>query len=379
MTGRERILSAFSREGASEVGVVAAYENIFIRDHWPVLTSVPWWYAFSGLADEEVSWSTDFFTRSGLEWLTVWPCPSRAERSRYLYEQREGAVWLVDRGTGGGEQLAEPMPGGTNTASASSKHTNLESLPRTRHQVDALVPPTPLFEWDKFLAEGRNDTAVAISETLDLLLYGHISSPIWALYGLLGYEGMMVFLGQSPELASYTGRKILAGVVQSVRMISALGAEAVWIEECLTDQISPELFRDLNVPLLRECVEEIRALGMKSVYYYCGDPNDRFEDIMDVGADAIHFEESKKDFTVDIGEVVRRVNGRCVVFGNLDAISVLQNGSEEVLRSEIRRQLEAGRRNGGRFIMSTGSPITPGTSVERVRLYTDLVRQSSRL
>jgi len=113
---------------------------------------------------------------------------------------------------------------------------------------------------------------------------------------------------------------------------------------------------------------------MRSVYYYCGDPNDRFDEILATGADALHFEEGKKGFTIDINDVARRVDGRHVVFGNLDAIGILEHGSEGMLRSAIRRQLDAGHRNGNRFVMSTGSPITPGTPVERVRRYTDLVR-----
>ena len=69
------------------------------------------------------------------------------------------------------------------------------------------------------------------------------------------------------------------------------------------------------------------------------------------------------------------VNGRAVVFGNLDSIGVLQDGSEETLHKEITHQIGVGRRGGARFVMSTGSPITPATPVERVRVYTDLVRQ----
>jgi len=52
---------------------------------------------------------------------------------------------------------------------------------------------------------------------------------------------------------------------------------------------------------------------------------------------------------------------------------LLPRASEEELRAEITRQIAAGRRNGSRFIMSLGSPVTPGTSVEKVRLYCDLV------
>ena len=70
-----------------------------------------------------------------------------------------------------------------------------------------------------------------------------------------------------------------------------------------------------------------------------------------------------------------RATGRCAVFGNLDAVGVLQDGTDAALRAEVARQLEAGRRAEGRFVMSLGSPVTPGTPVARVRQYCDLVRE----
>lgn len=90
------------------------------------------------------------------------------------------------------------------------------------------------------------------------------------------------------------------------------------------------------------------------------------------GADALALEESKKGFVIDIEEIVEKVNGRCTVLGNLDAMDLLKNGTEEQLRAEIVRQIAAGRRNKSRFMMSIDSPVTPATSVERVRLYCDL-------
>ena len=84
---------------------------------------------------------------------------------------------------------------------------------------------------------------------------------------------------------------------------------------------------------------------------------------------------SKKSFSIDIEDVVDRVQGRCTVLGNLDAVGVLEQADEEHLRAEIARQIAAGRRNGSRFIMSLGSPVTPGTPAERVRLYCDLAHE----
>lgn len=109
--------------------------------------------------------------------------------------------------------------------------------------------------------------------------------------------------------------------------------------------------------------------------YYCGNPNDRLDLLLSVGADALALEESKKGFAIDIDDVVERVQGRCALLGNLDAIHLLEHGSEAALCAEIARQLAAGRRTGRRFVMSIGSPVTPGTPVARVRPYCDLVHE----
>jgi uroporphyrinogen-III decarboxylase len=162
-----------------------------------------------------------------------------------------------------------------------------------------------------------------------------------------------------------------------VRDAAAHGTAGIWIEECMTDMVSPRAFESLHLPHLRTIVAEIRAAGMKSIYYYCGDPAGKWDLLFAAGADALSLEESKKGFTIEIGEVVERAGGRCAVLGNLDAIGLLPNGTEAQLRAELQRQIEAGRRSGGRFVMSLGSPVTPGTTVERVRRYCDMVHELS--
>jgi Fic family protein len=50
-------------------------------------------------------------------------------------------------------------------------------------------------------------------------------------------------------------------------------------------------------------------------------------------------EESKKGFAIDIEEVAERVDGRMALLGNVDAIGLMEHGSDEELRAEIARQL----------------------------------------
>jgi uroporphyrinogen-III decarboxylase len=93
---------------------------------------------------------------------------------------------------------------------------------------------------------------------------------------------------------------------------------------------------------------------------------------MDTGADALALEESKKHFTIDIADVAELVDGRMALFGNVDAIGLMESSSDADLQAEIARQCEAGVRNGRRFVLCTGSPITPRTPLARVRTYTDM-------
>ncbi|MFH1573698.1 MAG: uroporphyrinogen decarboxylase family protein, partial [Acidobacteriota bacterium] len=200
-------------------------------------------------------------------------------------------------------------------------------------------------------------------------------SPLWRCYQLWGFEGMMTRVATRPDLVKYACERYLALSVSAARQAAALGTAGIWIEECMTDMVSPRDFETLNIAFLIPLVAEIRALGMKSIYYFCGNPSGKWDLLLSAGADALALEESKKGFEIDIADAVARVQGRCALLGNLDAIGVLQNGTDAQLRDEIARQMDAGRRNGGRFVMSTGSPVTPETPVERVRQYCDLAHE----
>ena len=139
--------------------------------------------------------------------------------------------------------------------------------------------------------------------------------------------------------------------------------------------ISPDSYRLLCLPYLGRLIEEIRGQGMGSFFYFCGNPAGKLESILSAGPDAVGFEESKKDFIIDIEDLGRWVDGRCALLGNLDAIGIVERAGEEHLREAILRQIAAGRRNRSRFVMSTGSPITPATSVRRVQRYLELARE----
>jgi len=240
-----------------------------------------------------------------------------------------------------------------------------------------LIPIASNFDPEEIIKDGRADLATQLLKEFGRDLYPiyHIGSPLWRCYSLWGFEGMMTMIATRPDLVKYACQRLLCNSIREVQKAAAFGAVGIWIEDCLTDMISPKMFELFNVPYLKKLVEEIHKNSLKSIYYFCGNPAGKWEYLFSIGTDALALEESKKGFTIDIEEVAKKAQGHCAVLGNLDAIGILQNGTEKQLQAEISRQIAAGQQNKGRFIMSLGSPVTPDTSVERVHLYCDLVHK----
>lgn len=375
MTGRERVWTALSGTGAEAPGAVICYEGIYVRDHWDELVGLPWWHADALDLDLQLGWRCRAIQRTGLDWFHLPRCPSREYRARYTVEEREGHVVRLDRATGIVGELSRPRIGGWGGPGLHSVHP--ESPATTAAAIEQAIPDPPERDPAEIRGDGRAELADLLLAEFGAERYPlvHVASPLWRCYQLWGFEGMMTMVATRPDLVEQVCRRGLALERFAVREAAALGAAGIWIEECLTDMIAPSSFARLNLPVLQELVAEIRGVGMQSIYYYCGDPRDRWDLLYAVGADALSLEESKKGFTVEIEEAVERAVGRGALFGNLDAIGVLQDGNEEELRREVARQLAAGRRHQGRFVMSLGSPVTPGTSVDRVRRYAEIVHE----
>ncbi|MAE61287.1 MAG: hypothetical protein CMJ49_08025 [Planctomycetaceae bacterium] len=382
MNGEQRIEAGLGPDGTRDIPAVICYEGIYTRDHWDQLTDQPWWAQYSGDLDEQVAWRGDVIERTGQDWFYLHVCASRDERSaRRIEPIGADAIDRIDERTDERERIDRPRIGGWSPTDAIASINPLDMI-ETETQVDERWPTAEAFDAERFIRAGHGDLAArmlaADGPGAGLFPITHVSSPLWSCYALWGFDGMMMMVLDQPDLVAYACRRHLDHVFGSIEAAKALGARGIWIEECMTDMVSPDAFAQLNVPYLKQIVAAIRDAGMKSIYYFCGDPSGKWDMLMEVGADALSLEESKKGFEIDIDNAVERTGGRCALLGNVDAIDLLETGSEAEVRAELSRQIDAGRRIGGRFVMSIGSPVTPDTSVERVRDYCDWARELGR-
>jgi len=380
MTGRQKTEAALSKNGTPEIPAVICYEGIFIRDQWERLTLYPWWYKQAPDMERQMAWRREVMEKISQDWFVLPSFYSSGRRQHLSIDVRGEEVFLIDSRTGKRDRLTKPEISGWQVQGGQHS-VKQDHLAETLSEIDELIPVSSSSDPVRIMSDGRDDLASSLLKDFGATLYPirHVASPLWLTYYLWGFEGMMTMIAEQPELVKHACRRFLAKSVHSVHEAAEMGAAGIWIEECMTDMISPEAFASLCVPFVRSLVDEIRAAGLKSIYYYCGDPAGKLEHLISVGADALSLEESKKGFVIDIEDVAEAVGGRCTILGNLDAINLLPDASEEQLRAEISRQIAAGRRNGSRFIMSLGSPVTPGTSVQKVRLYCDLTHELGTL
>jgi uroporphyrinogen decarboxylase len=172
----------------------------------------------------------------------------------------------------------------------------------------------------------------------------------------------------------------MAQSIEELRGMARLGVQGAWIIEtrASADLISPKHFDEFALPYLRTLVTEVKALGMATILYFCGDAMPRLTVLRNLGVDAIALEESKKTFKIDIEEVVDRVGDVLTVFGNVDAIGIMDHGTPEMIEDEVKRQIRAGKKARG-FVAGIGSPLTPTTSPRNLDLFVRAVRRHGML
>ena len=141
------------------------------------------------------------------------------------------------------------------------------------------------------------------------------------------------------------------------RAAAEAGADFVFVADPVASatMISPAMFGRFALPALRELCA---GLSIPVILHICGDTTPILADMAGSGAAALSL-----DQCMDLREARRRIDGRCVLAGNLDPMTLLMGTPEEVAR-ETRRVMEAGGNRG--FILMPGCGVPPGAPFQKV-------------
>jgi len=315
-----------------------------------------WAHLRRNLTPEEINGSAVVPRGNDLLWVSPEGEESLIEPTLRGQEARVGSRWadLWDKGEMG--EVAERAAEQSSTRS---------------------VIPEPAPEQVQALADSEAyDLARALARRFpdQLPQYIAASTPYNNLPFMLGFQALMYAMTETP------GK--LHAILQeqmpqpSVRLAAErkLGVCLMHVEECLAsaDIISPGMYREFAFQYDESALQFYEDMGFRTMLYFSGNLMPFLKYLKELPFTALCFEEDRKNYGIDLAEVRRVVGPDKVLFGNLDALFV-EKASDGELLAEVKRQINvAGRHN---FILSLGSPLTPGTTLERVRLVTESTRR----
>ena len=129
--------------------------------------------------------------------------------------------------------------------------------------------------------------------------------------------------------------------------------------------MDPELWRKILKPCYRQYVERIHEAGKLCMVHSDGHIFDVYEDLIEIGVDAIN----SQLFCMDIEEIGRRFKGRICFWGEIDRQHILPFGTVADARSAVRRVAEALYDGNGGVIAQCEFSV--GTQPENVRAIFD--------
>ena len=129
--------------------------------------------------------------------------------------------------------------------------------------------------------------------------------------------------------------------------------------------VSPDWMRAHLFPRVKKVVRKIKADGRYYSFHSDGEITAIIPDLIDMGVDALN--PIEKTAGMDLRWVKEHYGDQLVVIGNADA-NIVQMGSEEDVRREVRRCLDDAADGGGYFLAGGMTQITP---VENLVAYFD--------
>ncbi len=130
--------------------------------------------------------------------------------------------------------------------------------------------------------------------------------------------------------------KLAGALIEIIRMYRAAGADYITVREMGAgpDILSPRIFQSLIMPPLKRMFAEIDS---PNVLHICGDTNDIVEQMAACGADALSVEKKNR-----VAETRRKLGADVLIFGELDAYTVLCLGTPEQVETAVKEAIDAG-------------------------------------
>jgi uroporphyrinogen decarboxylase len=180
---------------------------------------------------------------------------------------------------------------------------------------------------------------------------------------LMGIDAIMFKLKDDPRMVEALMERCLEYGLAYGRALGCAGADMVSGGDSPAGLIGPKLYREFALPYERRLIAGLKSATGKPVsLHICGDATPILADMASSGADVLEI-----DHQVDLASACQTVGSGVALWGNLDPVGVLAQGTVEQVGQASRHAVEAVRACGHRrFVLSSGCTLAPDTPHENV-------------
>jgi hypothetical protein len=245
-----------------------------------------------------------------------------------------------------------------------------EDIPRLK----CLLAEPKHEEYSRFKEEAADLRAAA--RKLGVVLEGGRTVLGDSLVWLMGIERLIYGSFDDPDFIIETLDAIFAWEQKRLAMLIDEGVELVfhsaWYE--MTDFWTPQLYRSVLKPRLKQLVQMCRQAGVKFAYIITKSYDTLSEDLLDLGADCLYGADPLQG-RAGVAYLKETFKGKVCLWGGLSASVTLGRGSPEEIRKAVEDAIRLLAPGGGFVLFPVDCLMAAANPWERTRVLLDKWRE----
>jgi len=148
-------------------------------------------------------------------------------------------------------------------------------------------------------------------------------------------------------------------------LIKDVGMDAISIADPTAsgDLISRKHFLEFALPPLKDLIDTMKKKGAVTFLHICGDTSDKLKEIAETKAGCFSL-----DHKVDLAYAKKELQGIICIAGNVDPVSVMNDGTPEYVEEVSKKCIEVAAEGGG-FVLCPGCDIPPSVPLENIKAF----------